>query len=94
MTRSRCSQPTHAHAPSEGLPGQQTEAATSGHGQLSLSRRGMLLATAAAAMAGAATAAEPIERSLPPRFQLGLAAYGFRRFFPWMKGKPQQPADE
>ena len=94
MTRSRGSQPAHAHAPSDGLPTQQPEAATSGDGQPSLSRRGMLLATAAAAMAGAATAAEPIERSLPPRFQLGLAAYGFRRFFPWMKGKPQQPADE
>lgn len=59
-----------------------------------LTRRSMLaLAASAAAMAGELPAAEPISRSGEPRFQLGLAAYGFRKFFPWMKGKPQQPAD-
>jgi sugar phosphate isomerase/epimerase len=64
---------------------------------LAVSRRGLLTGLAAAAATTAlwpTIAAEPIAHSLSPRFQLGLAAYSFRRFFPWMKGKPQQPVDE
>lgn len=59
-----------------------------------LSRR-HLLAGLAVAAAGTrlTTATDPIKRPGSPRFQLGLAAYGFRKFFAWMKGKPQQPAD-
>ncbi len=59
-----------------------------------LSRRDLLAGLAVAAVSGSqATAADPIKRPGSPRFQLGLAAYGFRKFFPWMKGKPQQPAE-
>lgn len=59
-----------------------------------LSRRHLLAGLTATALAsGPLRAAEPVERPGEPRFQLGLAAYGFRSFFPWMKGKPQQPSD-
>ncbi len=46
--------------------------------------------------AGERTAAArgPIERSGPPRMQLGLAAYSFRKYFAYMKGKPNRPADD
>ncbi len=77
--------------------GQVKATAFSQPGPPSLTRRGLLagLAAATAAVAGRhATAAEPLAHSLSPRFRLGLAAYGFRKFFPWMKGKPQQPVDE
>jgi sugar phosphate isomerase/epimerase len=41
-----------------------------------------------------AGAIEPFVRAGTPRLRLGLAAYGFRQFFRWLRGKPQRPADE
>ena len=41
--------------------------------------------------AGSALAVEPFARSGRPRFHLGLAAYSFRQFFEWNRGK-EQPA--
>jgi len=38
-----------------------------------------------------ALAREPIGRSGPPRFQIGLAAYSLRNYFSYSKGKSQQP---
>lgn len=65
---------------------------------VTMSRRSWLTTTAAAAaaLAGPATAPaiEPIVRSGGPRLRLALAAYGFRQFFRWSRGKPQRPADE
>jgi sugar phosphate isomerase/epimerase len=44
--------------------------------------------------AGSALAIEPITRQGGPRFRLGLAAYSFRQFFQWNRGKEQPaPAD-
>jgi len=52
------------------------------------------LAFSAVAAAGhRALAIEPFTRPGPPRLRLALAAYSFRKFFRWMRGKPQQPAD-
>ena len=39
------------------------------------------------------SAREPIKRSGPPRFQVGLAAYSLRDYFSYKKGKAQQPSD-
>ena len=39
-------------------------------------------------------AAEPINRSGPPRFQFGLAAYSLRNYFEFKKGKKQSPAED
>lgn len=39
-------------------------------------------------------AREPIQRSGPPRFEIGLAAYSLRNYFSWKKGKPQTPSDD
>lgn len=36
-------------------------------------------------------AGEPIVRSGPPRFRVGLAAYSLRSYFSFMRGKPQTP---
>lgn len=36
----------------------------------------------------------PIERSGPPRFQIGLAAYSLRNYFSYNKGKPKKPAGD
>ena len=36
----------------------------------------------------------PIDRSGPPRFQVGLAAYSLRNYFSYLKGKPRKPADD
>ena len=63
----------------------------------SVSRRSLFqLAGAAVATSGfGATrllAADGIERSGRPRFQLGLAAYSFRKHFAFMKGKEVAPA--
>lgn len=59
-----------------------------------MQRRRFLQLTAAGAMAMAAPgfARGPIERSGPPRFQVGLAAYSLRNYFSYMKGKSKQPA--
>jgi len=40
-----------------------------------------------------AAAIEPVPRHGPARMRLGLAAYGFRQFFRWSRGKEQAPAD-
>lgn len=45
-----------------------------------------------AATAARLPAIEPISRPGSPRLQLSLAAYSFRKFFRWMRGKPQLPA--
>ncbi len=61
-----------------------------------LSRRNWLTglsASAAAMVIGYGTAAEPIRRTGPPRLRLGLAAYSFRQFFLWNRGRQQQLAD-
>jgi sugar phosphate isomerase/epimerase len=39
-----------------------------------------------------ALAREPIKRSGPPRFRIGLAAYSLRAYFSYMKGKTRKPA--
>ncbi len=37
---------------------------------------------------------EPISRSGPSRFQMGLAAYSFRDYFSFMKGKAKKPKND
>lgn len=37
---------------------------------------------------------EPMERSGPPRFQVGLAAYSLRNYFSYARGKEQTPASD
>ncbi|MCG8650398.1 MAG: sugar phosphate isomerase/epimerase [Pirellulales bacterium] len=37
---------------------------------------------------------DPIERSGPPRFQVGLAAYSLRNYFSFSRGKTKNPADD
>jgi sugar phosphate isomerase/epimerase len=39
-------------------------------------------------------AREPIQRSGPPRFEVGLAAYSLRNYFSYKKGQAQQPAKD
>jgi sugar phosphate isomerase/epimerase len=56
------------------------------------------LAAAGAAVGGLvpghrSDAIEPVPRSGSARLRLGLAAYGFRQFFRWSRGKEQAPAD-
>jgi sugar phosphate isomerase/epimerase len=46
------------------------------------------------AVSGPTIAREPIERSGPPRFQFGLAAYSLRNYFSFNKGKAKKPADD
>ncbi len=65
-------------------------------GTTPLTRRKWLATTATATTGlttGALSAIEPFVRSGPSRLQLSLAAYGFRQFFRWSRGKPQEPAD-
>ncbi len=56
---------------------------------LALSAGGML-GTAAPSLLGR----DPIERSGPARFQVGLAAYSLRSYFSYMKGKERTPATD
>jgi len=49
-------------------------------------------ATSALAVAGKAQCREPINRSGPPRFQFGLAAYSLRSYFSFNKGKRKKPS--
>jgi sugar phosphate isomerase/epimerase len=62
-------------------------------------RRGFLAAAVGAIAVAAvparqeAAGAEPPQRRGPPRLKPALAAYGFRQFFPWSRGKPQAVAD-
>ncbi len=59
-----------------------------------MQRRQFLQLSAAGAIAVSTPclARGPIERSGPPRFQLGLAAYSLRDYFSYMKGKTREPA--
>jgi sugar phosphate isomerase/epimerase len=50
-----------------------------------------LSAAGAVAMSTPALARGPIERTGPPRFQIGLAAYSLRKYFSYMKGKKRNP---
>jgi sugar phosphate isomerase/epimerase len=60
-----------------------------------MKRRNFLQIAAAAASTSVPTfAREPIGRSGPPRFQVGLAAYSLRRYFPYARGKAQQVATD
>ncbi len=55
---------------------------------------GLLAASAGSFIATpAALAIEPIQRAGKPRFLLSLAAYGFREYFEWMRGKQKTIAD-
>ena len=65
-------------------------------------RRGFLTSSAAGALAvctansdlGTLLAREPLQRSGPPRFQVGLAAYSLRDYFSYKKGKPKTPSKD
>ena len=61
-------------------------------------RREFITVSAATGLALAdpskALSREPITRSGPPRFQVGLAAYSLRSYFSFMKGKPRDPAGD
>lgn len=50
-----------------------------------------LTATAISLPARSLFARGPIERSGPPRFQVGLAAYSLRQYFEFSRGKQQKP---
>jgi sugar phosphate isomerase/epimerase len=54
----------------------------------------LLGASTALAIAPVSPAREPIQRSGPPRFQFGLAAYSLRNYFSISKGKAKKPADD
>ncbi|QDV63961.1 Xylose isomerase-like TIM barrel [Crateriforma conspicua] len=66
---------------------------------MTYSRR-QVLCSAAAALAIPATtvstaiAREPIQRTGPSRLKLALAAYSFRQYFSYMKGKKKQPQSD
>ncbi|WP_218933921.1 sugar phosphate isomerase/epimerase family protein [Rubripirellula lacrimiformis] len=51
-------------------------------------------AMTAAAQTSSLLARDPIVRTGPPRFQIGLAAYSLRNYFSFMKGKQRPPADD
>ena len=55
---------------------------------------GLVAAGAASlGLSPSALAIEPINRAGKPRFMLSLAAYGFRDYFPWMRGKQKTIAN-
>ncbi len=54
----------------------------------------LLAVSTSLAFSGSASARKPIERSGPPRFQFGLAAYSLRNYFSFNKGKAKKPADD
>lgn len=49
------------------------------------------LALGSAALGGAALAQEPVRQVESANIRFGLAAYSFRQYFAYMKGKPQTP---
>ena len=61
---------------------------------IKLSAAGAVAISAPAMTPTPSLARGPIERSGPPRFQLGLAAYSLRKYFSFMKGKEKKPADD
>jgi sugar phosphate isomerase/epimerase len=58
-----------------------------------LSRRAVVAGACAAVAAPGVRAIEPFVRPPGGRLRLGLAAYGYRKFFRWNKGQEQAPAD-
>jgi sugar phosphate isomerase/epimerase len=54
----------------------------------------LALAAPAWTRPGSSLAREPIQRSGPPRFQLGLAAYSLRDYFSYSRGKSTTPAGD
>ncbi len=56
-----------------------------------MNRRSFLLNSAALLGAASLSGIEPVKRLGKPRFQLGLAAYSFRDYFPWMRDKAVTP---
>jgi sugar phosphate isomerase/epimerase len=52
------------------------------------------VAMSAPTLTSPALARGPIDRSGPPRFQVGLAAYSLRDYFSYKKGKDQKPGDD
>lgn len=58
-----------------------------------MNRRSFLSTSLATLGASTLPAIEPIKRSGKPRFQLGLAAYSFREYFPYMKDKEVKPKE-
>ncbi|TWT87811.1 sugar phosphate isomerase/epimerase family protein [Neorhodopirellula pilleata] len=64
---------------------------------MSVTRRSFLAVSSVASVSlvtGGSLANEPILRSGPPRFRIGLAAYSLRPHFRFMKGKPQKSAGD
>ncbi|NND99389.1 MAG: sugar phosphate isomerase/epimerase [Pirellulaceae bacterium] len=59
---------------------------------IQLSAASMTIAADTACNFDSALARGPIERSGPPRFQVGLAAYSLRDYFAFKKGKSQKQA--
>lgn len=62
-----------------------------------MKRRDFVQLGAACLAAGSATTLigrEPIQRSGPARFQVGLAAYSLRDYFSYKKGKDQKPKED
>ncbi|MEY4485199.1 MAG: hypothetical protein RL693_2651 [Verrucomicrobiota bacterium] len=58
-----------------------------------MNRRSFLATSLATLGASTLPAIEPIKRAGKPRFQLGLAAYSFREYFPYMKDKEVKPKE-
>lgn len=54
-------------------------------------RRQFLTTSLGALGASSLSAIEPIKRSAPGKMELGVAAYGFREYFQWMRDKPNKP---
>lgn len=62
-----------------------------------MKRRDFLQFTAASSLslsAATLSARDPIARTGPPRFQVGLAAYSLRNYFSYSKGKSKDPASD
>ena len=59
---------------------------------LKVSGASLVAAHSVSQISGSVNAREPIARSGPPRFHLGLAAYSLRDYFSFKKGKAQTPA--
>jgi sugar phosphate isomerase/epimerase len=56
-------------------------------------RRQFISTSLAALSASTLPAIEPINRAGKSRMQLGVAAYSFREYFQWMRGKENKPKD-
>ncbi len=58
-----------------------------------ISRRHFLATSLGAVTASTLPAIEPINRAGKSRMQLGVAAYSFREYFQWMRGKENKPKE-